>query len=165
MGLVGRAVEQMIHFYRGDGSDIAHFLKVYALAQTIGRGEGLEPALQETLELAAVVHDIACPACREKYGDTDGKHQERESPTIVEPFLRELGVPEAQVRRISWLTAHHHTYTGVDGLDHRILLEADFLVNSEEKGLSRAASEAAEGQIFRTETGKRLLRSMFPRDD
>ena len=30
----------------------------------------LTPQTQETLELAAVVHDIACPLCREKYGNT-----------------------------------------------------------------------------------------------
>ena len=28
--------------------------------------------------MAAVVHDIACPLCREKYGNTNGKHQEED---------------------------------------------------------------------------------------
>ena len=27
---------------------------------------------------------------------------------------------------------HHHTYTGVDGIDYQILLEADYLVNADE---------------------------------
>ncbi len=44
-----------------------HFLKVYAFAKTLGEAEGLDARTQETLELAAVVHDIACPLCREKY--------------------------------------------------------------------------------------------------
>lgn len=40
------------------------------------------------------------------------------------------------VERISWLAAHHHTYTDVDGLDHRILLEADYIVNAAGKRFS-----------------------------
>ena len=32
------------------------------------------------------IHDIACPLCREKYGNTNGKHQEEESTTLVEAF-------------------------------------------------------------------------------
>ena len=48
----------------------------YAL--TIGACEGLSKAQRYTLELAAIVHDIACPLCREKYGNTNGKYQEQE---------------------------------------------------------------------------------------
>ena len=77
---VAAATRKMIEFYHGNRHDIAHFLKVWALAKTIGELEGLDGHTQEVLELAAVVHDIACPLCREKYGDTNGKHQELESP-------------------------------------------------------------------------------------
>ena len=49
------------------------------MAKTIGELEGLDRHTQEVLELAAVVHDIACPLCREKYGNASGKNQERES--------------------------------------------------------------------------------------
>ena len=65
----------MTDFYKGNIHDIYHFLKVY-FAKNIGEAEGLDPKTQETLEMAAVVHDIACPLCREKYGNTSGKHQE-----------------------------------------------------------------------------------------
>lgn len=46
------------------------------MARTIGTLENLDRHSQEILELAAVVHDIACPLYREKYGNTDGKNQE-----------------------------------------------------------------------------------------
>ncbi len=162
---IANAIEKMIAFYRGDLHDIDHFLKVWSLARTIGVQEGLPDTVQLTLELAAVVHDIACPLCREKYGNTNGKNQERESPPLVDAFFVELAAPSVDVERISWLVAHHHTYTDVDGPDHRILLEADFLVNAGESGYERAAIETAREKIFRTASGIRLLDAMFfPQD-
>ena len=159
--LIADAIEKMTAFYQGGIHDIDHFLKVWAFARTIGQQEGLDGHTQQVLELAAVVHDISCPMCREKYGNTNGKKQELESPALVEPFLRDLAVAEADIRRVSWLVAHHHTYTDVDGLDHRILLEADYLVNAGESSYGRENVEAALQNIFRTESGKRLLRDVF----
>lgn len=63
---VSDAIEKMIDFYNGDLHDIYHFLKVWAFAKSIGEQEVLDARTQETLELAAVVHDISCPLCREK---------------------------------------------------------------------------------------------------
>ena len=67
------------------------------------------------------------------------------------------------VARISWLVSHHHTYTDVDGIEHRILLEADFLVNACEGGYARTAIESAKMQFFRTAAGIRLLDSIYLR--
>ena len=159
--LVATAIERMIAFYKGDLHDVSHFLKVWALAKTIGEQERLEEPVQLTLELAAVVHDIACPLCREKYGDVHGHHQELESPPLVETFFEGLPVDPADLSRISWLVAHHHTDTGVDGLDYQILLEADFLVNAGESGYSRAMIEKFRQRVFRTKSGIRLLDSMY----
>lgn len=99
--LIASATQKMIEFYRGSCHDINHFLKVWAFAKTIGELEGLDRHTQTVLELTAVVHDIACPLCREKYGNTDGKNQERESPPLVEEFFRELPVAREDVARIS----------------------------------------------------------------
>lgn len=158
---VAAATRKMIGFYHGNKHDIAHFLKVWALAKTIGELEGLDGHTQEVLELAAVVHDIACPLCREKYGDTNGKHQELESPPLVEAFFADLPVSRADVDRISWLAVHHHTDTNVDGPDHRILLEADFLVNADEGACARPAIEAARERVFRTPSAIRLLDTIY----
>ena len=73
-------IQKMIAFYRGNISDIEHFLKVYAYAALIGQAEGLDEVTQNTLELAAIVHDISCPLCREKYGNTQGQWQEAGQP-------------------------------------------------------------------------------------
>ena len=159
--IVSTAIQKMIEFYKGNRHDVNHFLKVWAMAKTIGELEGLDRHTQEVLELAAVIHDIACPLCREKYGDTDGKHQELESPALVEAFFTELPAARPDVDRISWLAAHHHTYTDIGGIDHQILLEADYLVNADEQGHSRSAIENFRRRVFRTASGTHLLDSIY----
>ena len=159
--IVSAAIQKMVKFYKGDLHDIDHFLKVWAMTKTIGELEGLDKHAQEILELAAVVHDIACPLCRDKYGDTNGKHQELESPPLVEAFFEGLPVGRGDVERISWLAAHHHTYTHVDRLDYQILLEADFLVNAFEDGLPAENICTFRENVFRTKTGTELLNIMF----
>ena len=67
--IISTAVEKMIEFYGGNLHDIEHFLKVWAFAKNIGEKEKLDAHTQKILELASVVHDIACPLCREKYGN------------------------------------------------------------------------------------------------
>ena len=159
--LISTAIEKMIDFSEGNIHDIDHFLKVWSLARTIGKEEKLDSETQEILELSAVVHDIACPLCREKYGNTNGKHQEEESAPLVKAFFSEFPVRVQNVERIKFLVGHHHTYTNVDGLDYQILLEADFLVNAGESGYSKEMIENARENIFRTATGIRLLDIMF----
>ena len=161
---VASAVEKMTDFYKGNIHDIYHFLKVWAYAKNIGEAEGLDPKTQETLEMAAVVHDIACPLCREKYGNASGKHQEEESAPLVAEFFKDVPAGELDVDRITWLVTHHHTYTNVEGMDYQILLEADFLVNADEGGLARAAIENMRQSVFRTGAGVRLLDSIYLRE-
>ena len=49
---------------------------------------------QEIIEIAAILHDIACPLCREKYGNTNGKYQEKEGAVLAREFLADCGLPE-----------------------------------------------------------------------
>lgn len=158
---VSQVAEKMIAASGGNLHDIGHFMKVYALARTIGTLEGLERDTQDLLEIAAIVHDIACPLCREKYGDTNGAHQEAESPALVRAFLADCGLPQAVVDRVAYLAGHHHSPQGVDGPDYQILLEADFLVNAAENHLPEENIQTAGERLFRTESGTRLLRAMY----
>lgn len=154
-------VEKMIRFYKGSLHDIDHFLKVYAHAQTLGKLEGLDEKTMSVLEKAAIVHDITCPLCREKYGNAAGHYQEIESEALLRPFLAEFDLPMDELERIIHLISHHHTYTGVDGMDWQILLEADFLVNAGESGLSREAVIAFRDKVFKTESGIKILNDMY----
>lgn len=158
---VAAATRKMIEFYHGNRHDIAHFLKVWAMAKTIGELEGLDADTQYLLEATAIVHDIACPLCREKYGRADGKLQEKEGPSIVRTFLADSGMTEAQAERIAYLVGHHHTLTGIDGMDYQILIEADYLVNASEKTYSPANVQNFMNTSMKTESGKKLAKALF----
>jgi len=123
--------------------------------------EGLDLKTQEILETAAIVHDIGIRVSLEKFGDCVGKHQEMEGPALAEEMLTRLGYEKDVVERVSWLVGHHHTYSNVEELDHRILLEADFLVNSYESNESIEAIHAFMRNVFRTPSGIRLLKLQY----
>lgn len=156
---VSEIILKMIAGSNGNRHDISHFLKVYAYAKTIAECENLSAEERRTVEIAAVLHDIACPLCREKYGNTDGKHQEAEGAILAREFLKDADVETAE--RIVFLVGHHHTLQGIDGMDYQILIEADYLVNADESGYSVANIQNALTNIFKTETGKRLLKSVY----
>ncbi len=158
---IAEITRKMIDFYHGNVHDINHFLKVYAYAKTIGECEGLDETTQTTLEVAAILHDIACPLCREKYGHANGAHQEQEGPALAIQFLKGSGLPQACVGRVVYLVGHHHTLDGVDGPDYQILLEADYLVNADEGGYTREHIEQTLNDVFKTPTGTALLKSIY----
>lgn len=151
----------MTRYYDGNVEDINHFLKVWAFTRTIALSEGVDENTLLILELTAIVHDISCPLCRLKYGNTDGSHQEEESPALIRNFFSDIPVSASAQERISFLVSHHHTYSGVDGIDWQILLEADYLVNAFEHKDSRKNILAMNERVFRTMTGKRLIDSIY----
>ena len=141
-------ITEMIRYYAGDPKRIQHFVKVYEFAKYI-------------LETAAIVHDIGIKPAEEKFGQCGGKLQEQEGPAVAQKLLAELGYPEKVIARVCYLVGHHHTYDGIDGMDYQILVEADFLVNLYEDGVSGEAVERAGEKIFRTKSGTDILETMF----
>ena len=79
----------------------------------------------------------------------------------AEELLAKLGFAPDVCERVCYLIGHHHTYTNIDGMDYQILVEADFLVNFYEDGMSKEAIQTACGRIFKTASGIRLCRQMF----
>ncbi len=158
---ISQIMVKMIAFSDGNIHDIDHFVRVWNYAKTIAELEGIDPETQYILEAAAITHDIACPFCREKYGNTNGKHQEEEGAPLVKEFLSDTGMTEAQIDRAAFLVGHHHTFTGIDGLDWQILIEADYIANATENGYSRENIQNFIQRIMKTESGKRLAHSVF----
>lgn len=152
---------KMIAYDAGDAARIQHFTKVHSYAALIGRGEGLDEQTQQTLEAAAIVHDIGIHPSEQLYGDCAGKHQEELGPAPARALALEAGYDEPTADRVAWLVGHHHTYDPIEGLDHQILVEADFLVNLFEDGAPLDAVRRAYEKIFRTPTGCALCCEMF----
>ena len=151
----------MIDYYKGDPKRIQHFLKVHAYAKLIGEQEGLDKKTLDILEVAALTHDIGIKISEEKYNSSAGKYQEIEGPTIAQKMLKDLQYDKTKIERVCYLIGHHHTYDQIDGIDYQILVEADFLVNADESEMSEAAILTARERVFKTNTGKKLLTSIY----
>lgn len=155
---------RMMTFDKGDAKRIQHFLKVHTYARLIAKAEKVTSHQQFIIEAAALVHDIGIHPAESKYGRCDGKLQEQEGPAPARLLLEEAGVEPTDIDRIAWLVGHHHTYHPVEGLDHQILIEADFLVNLYEDAANSEAVHQAYERIFRTNGGKELCRLTFGRE-
>ena len=159
--MIQKLTEKMIEYYTGDPKRIQHFIKVHAFSRYIGLREQLPEQEQFLLECAALVHDIGIKPAEAQFGECGGKLQERLGPPEAEKMLKELDFPAGDIARICYMVGHHHTYTGIDGRDLQILIEADFVVNLFEDGASMDAVRNACERIFRTESGKALLQTVF----
>ena len=159
--MVSQIMEKMIAFSEGNIHDIDHLIRVWTYSKTIGELEGLDAQTQAVLEVAAITHDIACPLCRKKYGNTNGKLQEQEGEVMVKDFLADSGMSEDQITRVAFLVGHHHTFTDINGIDYQILVEADYIANATESGYSHQNVENFLQKIMKTESGKRILTSIF----
>lgn len=155
---------EMIAYYSGDPKRIQHFTKVHSYAKLIGEREQLSPEELYILEAAAYTHDIGIKPAEEKYGSSEGKLQEQEGPAVARGMLMRLGFAENVIERVCYLIGHHHTYTGIEGRDYQILVEADFLVNAYEEGLPKRNIKKFRDKIFRTETGIHYLNELFALD-
>ena len=151
----------MIELYHGDAKRIQHFCKVHSYAKLIAEMENVDAETLFILETAALTHDIGIHLCEEKYGNSNGKLQEKEGPAIAEKLFADLGFSKEVSERVQYLIAHHHTYNNIDGIDYQILVEADFLVNMYEDELSEETMQNAYRNIFRTEAGKKICREMY----
>lgn len=155
--------KKMINFFSGDPRRCQHWIKVHSLAKQIALNEGMEEHMLFVLEATAMLHDCGIKPGEAKYGadHAHGHVQEVEGPPVAKEMLEELQFAAADIERVCYIIAHHHTYTNIDGLDYQILVEADFLVNLFEHGDSAEAINSAIKNIFKTQTGITFAKEMF----
>ena len=158
---INKVTTAMIDYYQGQPKRIQHFLKVHAYAKLIGEQEGLDKEILDILEVAALTHDIGIKISEEKYNSSAGKYQEIEGPAVAQQMLEDLQYDKAKIDRVCYLIGHHHTYDQIDGIDYQIMIEADYLVNADESNFSGNNVRNMLEKVFKTETGKFLLQSMY----
>ena len=165
MAQIGTVIKAAIDYFDGDVRRINHLLKVYGYSKTLGELEGLDERTLEILDTTSVLHDIGIKISEQKYNSSAGKYQEIEGPAVAENILRVIGgYDEEFIERVKFLIGHHHTYDSIDGIDYQILVEADFLVNADEDGLSKEAVKAFADKIFKTASGLSILNSNYIRE-
>ena len=158
---ISEILNKMIDYSEGNLRDINHLMMVWGYARTIGKLENLSDEVQFLVETAAIVHDIACPLCREKYGTSAAPYQEIEGIPLAGEFLKDTGMTKEQIERVQFIVGHHHTYSCIDGIDFQILVEADYIVNAIENGYSSDNVRHFTEKYFVTDSGKHIIRSLF----
>ncbi len=159
--MITNLIIKTTEFFAGDPRRIQHFMKVYSYASLIGKMEQLDIDTQRILEAAAVVHDTGIKKAELLYGYNDGKLQEQYGPEAAKPILEACGFSTEEIDRICYLVGHHHTYSNVEGIDYRVLIEADFIVNMYEDNTPEDNIRKAYDRVFATESGKKLCRTIF----
>lgn len=152
---------RMIEYNAGDPMRVQHLIKVHSFAELICEMETVDAPTREIVAIAALVHDIGIRNSELKYGSSAGRYQELEGPPEANALLSSLGYGEAFIERVCWLVGHHHSYGSIRELDHRILVEADFLVNAYEDAMSPSAIAQARERIFQTQSGARLFDAIY----
>lgn len=156
-----KLVMEMIKYENGAAHRIHHFLKVRAFAGIIASEERVDEKTAFIIDTAALVHDIGIKPSIKKYNSSAGSYQEKEGPEVCTELLTSLGYDKDVIERVSYLVGHHHTYGSIDGIDYRILVEADFLVNIFEENMNREAALNVRRTVFKTAAGKQIFDEMY----
>lgn len=134
-----------------------HILKVYALAKLLGEQEGLDETERQTLQAAAILHDIPIRYCKEHYnGDACQENQQREAPHLVNSFLLQAGYCPGSIPAILELVLRHHDYKSPRSRLLQLLIEADLIVNCYETRPNLEQQQNIQA-LFETDCGKQLL--------
>lgn len=151
---------EAIFYNQGRPKQVQHLLKVHSFAKIIGIKENVDEKTLLILEIAAILHDIGIKESYRIYGNSAGIHQEELGPEIARGMIKNKYSDDI-VDRVCYLIGHHHTYDQIDGIDYQILVEADFLVNLYENDSSLEECQSVYNKIFKSKSGKEMLKSMF----
>lgn len=160
--MIAALTERMIRYNAADAHQINHAIKVAAYAAFIADRESSDAATIELVTAAGILHDIGIHNAQRTHGSTCGPYQEIEGPPVARDLMDGLNIPGDVQERICFLVGHHHTYGAIDGIDFQILVEADFIVNVFEEGLSASAVESIRRKVFKTRAGIELLDTLYP---
>ncbi|MCI6653080.1 MAG: HD domain-containing protein [Ruminococcus sp.] len=159
--MINKLFISMADYFKGDQKRINHFVKVHSFAKLIGETENIDEKSLFILECASLTHDIGIKKGEELYNRNDGKIQEQLGPKEAEIMMKNLDFQQDVIDRVMFLIANHHTYKSIESIDLQILVEADFLVNTCEDNLSRETAVKLGEKVFKTNTGKQLLKNLF----
>lgn len=159
--IIADVMRKMIDYFQNDVRRINHALKVYDFALIISGEIIVSEELNQVILLTAILHDIGIIQAERKHHSAGGRYQEIEGPLIARHILSQFPVSPDIIDRVCFIIGNHHSYSKVDGIDFQIIIEADFLVNIFEDSINQDAVRNIKEKFFRTETGKKLLETMY----
>lgn len=131
-------------YFKGDEIKAQHFARVYTLSKTIGELEKLPIPVLETLVLSSIVHEI--------YEDDIEK---------VKELLVSCDIDNDSINRVCFIVEHKNDYEHITGLDHQILVEADFIVHIKEENMPEEKIIEIGNKYFFTNYGRAFLKKAF----
>lgn len=161
MIVTDRIIEKMINYFGHDVRRINHALKVFGFASCISRREDLSDNEILIVEITAILHDIGIVEAEKKYNSSIGKYQEIEGPAIAREILSGVEIDTKTLERICFIIGNHHSYQNIDSEDFQIIVEADFLVNIYEDGMTKHSIESIRDKYFKTKTGLSIIESIY----
>ena len=153
--------EKMMYFNQNDPKRIQHFIKVHRLHNSLGERNIWTPIRSSLPNVRHWFTISAFGQQRKNMATARENCRNRKAPRMPAECWRTYPWMRRTLNGSCYLVAHHHTYTDMDGIDYQILVEADFLVNFYEDGLSTEAIQSAMEKIFRTDAGKALCRISY----
>jgi hypothetical protein len=156
-----KVMEKMIEYFGKDPRRINHAMKVFSFSLVIGNDLSLDERMMEIVAYTAILHDIGIREAEKKYNSSAGNYQETEGPPVAKVIMSDLNITDDISDRVCFIIGNHHTYNKIDGIDFQVIVEADFLVNIFEDGMKKEAIESIYQNIFKTEPGKRLIKSIY----
>ena len=160
--LKDRVAVEMKRYFKTDFKRIGHATRVARYAERIGKAEGANMAVVLS---AAYLHDIGIQAAEEKHGKTSGNLQEKEGPPIAQAILEKLNAPEEMIAEVCDIIAHHHHPRENDSMNFKVLYDADFIENLDERRQNASLdgedlSRIIENSLL-TSSGKIEARKLF----
>lgn len=105
---------------------------------------------------AVVLHDIGIKNAEAKHGSSSAEFQELEGPPVAREILERLGYPQGFVNEVCGIIGRHH-HPGLDeGVNFRIVYDADLFTNLKESGREPGALSESERGLFLSAAGQRL---------
>lgn len=161
--LIGRINWKMVELFSAeDPAQIAHTQRVHDYTRLLAVRSGCARRRIGLLELAAILHDIGCPAARAKYGDCKPPHQEREGARIAAEWLRECPELNGDEKKfIEEAVGSHHRFAEAKRLGFEPLFEADLAVNLLEGYYPVERAGELCRNLVTTAAGRELFRLLF----
>ena len=155
-----KLINEMKEVFGQGQKRIDHALAVLDYAEQIQAAEGGDPLV---VKAAGILHDIGILQAEQKHGSSAGKFQEIEGPPNARPILAKYELGEQKIEHINRIIANHHSAKDIDTLEFRVIWDADWLVNLQDKtpALSQGQWEERINKIFKTQAGKQLAIETF----
>lgn len=117
-----------------------------------------QKADRETVEVAAMLHDIGIHEAERKYSSCAGHYQELEGPPIARNMLERLNADSALIDHVCKIIACHHSPGEMNTPEFYILWDSDWLVNIPDEYPNAEPEELSRliDKVFQTSKGREL---------